>query len=247
MSSNNFRAANYCLAVLLAALAIPLCFVGDAKAASKGSMILFGSSSMNGSFGHLIADDFAQLGYRVIRHGYAAAGLARPDFRDLRKTLERLPIDQNTKSVLLYVGGNDAQSLWLHPEERPNGDADVPWVGWNDKRWPAIYTRRATEMIRSVCARGAQHVIVLPPADVTNPRLQERLDRVRSILRRAARATDCGHYVSTSGDAGQFHLVSEPLRAGDGVHMTHIGAVRVWKRVRDAILGLMSDSVASLH
>jgi len=204
----------------------------------KGSVLLFGSSSMNGSFGHLIADDLGRLGYQIERRGYAAAGLARPDFRDLQQTIAECRIDRSTAAVVFYVGANDGQSIWLPPEERVNPD-DPPWVGWHDDRWSAIYEQRATKLIKSVCARGARNAIVLPPADVPSARLQSRLDRIRPLLQRAARATDCGRFVPTAGDRGRFVIDGEALRSADSVHMTRPGAQRVWERIRHVILALM--------
>jgi hypothetical protein len=241
--SNPRRASTDCLAVLLATAAVAVALTWPApdivKAnVSQGSMVLFGSSSVNGRFGHLIEDDFSRLGFQVARYGYSAAGLARPDFLDLHLTLEKHPIDKTTKSVLLYIGGNDAQSIWLRPAERPGKGDDEAWVHWNDARWSSIYENRAIKLIRSVCSRGAKHVIVLPPADVTSARLQTRLDRVRPLLQRAAKATDCGRFVSTAGDRGRFFIDGEPLRAVDGVHMTRSGAQRVWNRVRETVIAL---------
>jgi hypothetical protein len=236
------HATNFWLATLCTsgALAIGLWAASDAKArVSKGSLVLFGSSSMNGRLGHLMADEFARLGFDVRRYSYAAAGLARPDFLDLFLTLEQSPIDATTSSVLIYVGGNDAQALWLRPQERTGKGDDAVWVSWHDERWSSIYESRATKLIRSVCARGAQHAIVLAPADVTSAHLQARLDRIRPILQRAARASACGRFVPTAGDRGHFGGDGEPLRTVDGVHMTRIGALRVWKRVRDTVLSLV--------
>jgi hypothetical protein len=206
--------------------------------------VVIGSSSVNGTFGRLIAADFKRLGYRVSRHGFPSAGLARPDFLDLRQTLDRMPLDRNTVGVLMYVGGNDAQALWSQPGDRiGNG----PWIRWQDARWSSAYETRASDLIGSLCDRHVQHAIVLAPADVVRPRLQARLERIRPALRRAAQGTSCGHFVSTAGDAERFDTDATSLRTGDGVHMTPAGAKRVWKRVRERVLGFMSDSVAQIN
>ncbi len=210
----------------------------DAKAAAdKGSVVIFGSSSINDSFGHLIAEDFARLGFDVVRRGYAAAGLSRPDFRDVNSKLKDLPINRDTRSVLLYFGGNDAQPLWLRRTERK--DASDEWVKWDDQRWSHIYEKRAEKLIDAICARGAHHVIVLPPADVRSTRMQHRLDRIRALQRVAAKASRCGRFVPTGGDRGELGAGPEPLRAEDGVHMSRQGARRVWKRIRTKVLELI--------
>lgn len=229
----------WCAAGLVAASAHGVAADAHAPPASApGSMVLLGSSSMNGIFGHLIAQDFTQLGFRVTRKGYSAAGLARPDFRDLARILSAFPIQPSDTSVLLYIGGNDAQSLWLRPEER-NANDSRPWVSWRDARWSAIYERRMIEMIDAACARGARHVFVLPPADVSREHLQARLERVRKLQQQAAAASQCGRYIATMGDRGHFVRRGQPLRATDGVHMNRSGAQRVWARARAQVFALL--------
>jgi hypothetical protein len=206
---------------------------------------LIGSSSINGAFGHVLAKDFAELGFQVTRRGYTSAGLARPDFRDMRELLAHIPISDVRTDILLYFGGNDAQSIWLRPNERLAWASERPWIAWNDVRWETIYEARAKELIDALCIRHARRVVVVAPADVKRPRLQARLPRIRASLRRAAAATMCGQYVSTAGDVNHFSARSHILRTRDGVHMTRTGAQRVWKRVRGqvvALLGAPGDS-----
>jgi hypothetical protein len=194
---------------------------------------------MNGPFGHLLANDFARRGFRVERHGYTSAGLARPDFRDVRAILDALTVDETPTTALLYFGGNDAQSIWLRPEERASGRDARPWISWNDIRWESIYESRAREVIEKLCARSVQHVLVVAPVDVRRKQLQARLPRIRRNLRHAAESSSCGHFVATSGDAGRFGP-GVHLRTPDGVHMTRAGAVRVWSRMRNQVVALSS-------
>jgi hypothetical protein len=205
---------------------------------AAGQMLVFGSSSVNGSFGRVIASELGRRGVSVVRRGYSAAGLARPDFHDMRETLGKIPLERGVHSVMLYIGGNDAQAIWLRPDERAGERRSDSWIWWNDERWSSVYQARAVGLIESVCARGVQRVIVVPPADVLSARLQSRLDRVRDLLRRAAESSACGRFVSTTGDWKFFALAGEPLRTPDGIHMTLAGALRVWHRMRDTVLKL---------
>jgi hypothetical protein len=208
----------------------------------KNTLVLFGSSSVNDAFGHLITEDFERLGFVVTRHGYASAGLARPDFRDLRDALAEVPLDDSVSTVLFYIGANDTQRLWLRPEERAQDAGEKgAWVRWEDERWSSVYSTRVADLIRSVCARGVKHAILLAPVDVTNAMRQARLDRVRQLQAQAAALSVCGEYVPTAGDSAVFRSVEQPLRTEDGFHMTHTGAERVWQRVRPMILSLLRD------
>jgi hypothetical protein len=236
------RALFACLATLSPIALTILCLSAEHVSADASSrMLLFGSSSVRGSFGRVVTEEMGRRGISVVRRGYSAAGLARPDYHDLRETLRTLPLEGTTRSVMLYIGGNDAQGIWLRPDERHGTRPSDMWIWWNDERWNSVYIGRAVALIQSLCARGMQNVIVLPPADVRSARLQSRLERVRAALRRATEATECGRFVSTAGDVRQLQtaeLAGEPLRTPDGVHMTTAGALRVWNRVRDTVMAL---------
>jgi hypothetical protein len=224
-------AASWSIALTLLCLS-----AAQVSAQPANRVLLFGSSSVNGSFGRVIVNEFAQRGISVVRRGFSAAGLARPDFRDLRETISTIPLERMTRTVVFYIGGNDAQGIWLRPEERKGDTPRDKWIWWNDDNWSAFYENRAVKFFQSICARG-QRIVVLPPADVRSARLQSRLDRVRHLLKRATQATTCGRFVPTAGDWKYLELAGEPLRTPDGVHMTLAGAMRVWNRVRDAVLG----------
>jgi hypothetical protein len=239
------RRALSSFALLLVASLAGFAIIGlsaDARAITKpapGKILLFGSSSINGAFGHLIASDFEQVGFDVTRKGISSAGLARPDFKDIPQILGGFPIRRTATSVLLYIGGNDAQSIWLRPDERTAEDVK-PWVYWKDERWPGIYQARMTTLLKSLCERGVQHVFVLPPTDVVLPRLQTRLERVRKLQQHAVKASQCGRFISTAGDhEKRFELGGQPLRAPDGVHMNRFGASIVWTRIRERVFSML--------
>jgi hypothetical protein len=250
MNLHQGRAWFACVAAVSPIVLALLCLSPAHASAQSGRMLLFGSSSVRGSFGRLIADELGRRGVSVVRRGYSAAGLARPDYRDLREMLRVMPLEQTIRSVMLYIGGNDAQGIWLRPEERTGARPSDSWIWWNDERWMSVYQGRAVAFIQSLCARGMQHVIVLAPADVRSQRLQGRLERVRQALRRATEATECGRFVATGGDLRSIEtaeLSGEPLRTPDGVHMTMAGALRVWNRVRDTVLAIARGGSRSLR
>jgi hypothetical protein len=207
----------------------------------RGDAVLVGSSSFNQSFGHLIARELAQRGFQVTRKGVSGAGLARPDLHDMHEVLETLPIGNNTAAVFVYLGVNDAQSVWLYPHERDaSGAASVPFGGSD---WEAVYGRRTHDFLERICQRGAQRAIVLLPVDVNRPDMQRRLDRVRELQVRAASQTSCAVVVSTAGDVGQFEVAGQAKRMADGYHMSALGAQIVWERIEPQVERLLDQGV----
>ncbi|MBX3197935.1 MAG: hypothetical protein KF894_07295 [Labilithrix sp.] len=212
--------------------------VASAAPKSKGHVVLVGSSSVNDAFGDVVVDALEREGYDVVRRGYPSAGLSRPDFRNMATELSSMRIGPSTDAVMLYLGGNDAQALWLEEKERSKGgDA---WIKWEEKGWSDVYERRVRQLVDGICARGARRVVVLPPADVVSAKMQRRLDRVRSLQQRAASTSKCGRAVATTGDEGALAADGTRLRGPGGVHMTHTGANRVWDRVSGRVLGFIA-------
>lgn len=207
------------------------------RSASPSEALVVGSSSMNQSLGHIITRELEQRGYRVTRKGVSAAGLARPDYRDMNEIVEDLPISDDTAAVFVYLGMNDAQALWLKPHERRAfGRQFLPW---SDARWDALYTRRARDFFERICQRGAQRTIVLLPVDVQRDRLQRRLKRIRTLQSQAASSSSCAVAVSTAGDMGRFEVSGVPMRLRDGLHMSFPGASAVWRRIQHQALRLV--------
>lgn len=211
-----------------------------AAAPIRGEAIVVGSSSMNQALGHLIARELEQRGYRVLRKGVSAAGLARPDYRDMNQVMDELPISSETAAVFVYLGMNDAQAMWLWPNERRAfGRQFLPW---SDSRWQGLYMQRAQQFFERICQRGAHRTIVLLPVDVQRDRLQHRLTRIRELQARAAAASSCAVALSTEGDLGRFEVGGIAKRKRDGLHLSPLGASAVWRRIESDALRLVGAS-----
>lgn len=205
-----------------------VCATAKPSSAVPRAMI-FGSSSVKGSLGRVIESDLRGHGYEVTRLGVVGAGLARPDYRDMRALVDTLPLAEGAAMVFVYLGVNDGQALWLRP-----GDRQRPgerWLPWSHPRWPTVYRRRAQRLYETLCQRGARQVVVLLPVEVTKPRLERKLERIRALQREAAERVPCAMAVSTKGEDG-FVADGKPTRLADGFHLTLVGARRVWQRVK---------------
>lgn len=192
-----------------------------------------GSSSVHQAFGRLISRELSKLGYRVQRKAVTSAGLARPDYRDMQRIVEALPIGEKTATVVLYLGTNDAQALWLRPRERTRPDRT--FLPWRHARWNTVYRERVRRLMERICQRGAGRALMVLPVDVRGSRLQRRLQRIRALQAQAAQQTSCGVALSTAGDEARLaSSTRSDLRHRDGFHMTAKGAKLVWDRIRGA-------------
>jgi hypothetical protein len=197
---------------------------------------------MNGPIAYLMADEFKNRGLKVERFARSSAGMSRPDFFDWMKEVRKVKINSNTQAIVVYLGVNDAQGIWLRKSERDGQGRRDKWVIWSDKRWGSIYRERVTRFTNLLCEKGAQKVIWLTPIDVKPKRLQKRLDRIRQMQEQGAAASKCGTAVPGSGDLRhilQGTKLGKAIRSHDGTHMTRKGSRVLWQRIGVRILSLV--------
>ena len=210
----------------------------DRPAEGDGVLVL-GSSSIRGNLGRTLERKLSRIGFDVFRQGVSSSGISRPDYFDWQARAKSVPVGPQTAAALLYMGVNDPQGIWMSPEEQRARGRKDRWIRWHEPLWDVIYRERVTQLIDTLCERGVRRVVVLTPADVRWRGLQERLVRVRRLQIEAARASQCGRAVSTSGDDLLLRDPEErksPLRMPDGYHLSTLGAERVWARVTPHLL-----------
>jgi lysophospholipase L1-like esterase len=157
----------------------------------------------------------------------------------MTQVLESLPIGESTAAVFVYLGVNDAQPLWLYPDER---DAyGVTLLPFGSPAWESVYARRTRDFYERICQRGAQRAVVLLPVDVNRGELHRRLERIRNLQTQAAARSSCAVALTTSGDLGNFEVDGAARRMPDGFHMSSLGARIVWERVRAQVVQLLSE------
>ncbi len=201
---------------------------------------VIGSSSVAGNLGRLMVDRLHRLGFDAKRHGASATGFSRPDFFDWWAEVDKLPLSDKVAGVLIYMGVNDPQGIWLHPGERKQVGKREVWLRFHEKGWGTIYRQRVTSLIDRICARGVRRVIILPPADVRGSWLHGKLRRIRRLQIAGAQASKCGAVVSAAGDTlflkDRFAERRDPRRMPDGYHLSTYGADIVWQRIRGHLL-----------
>lgn len=209
---------------LLAALLVPAGARGQEREA-----LLLGSSSVNGTVGRTLERELGAWGVHVRRRARSSSGFARPDFYDWHAQVDGLGALGRYSLIVIYAGGNDTQSLWLRPDERPTRRQQ--WLLWSDEdRWREIYAARVRGFVDALCAAGAPRVAVLLPANGGRYHWERRILRVRDSQSAGARASRCGTVI----DAGP-----ETLDAVDGVHLSWNGASRMWALVAEPFRELL--------
>lgn len=203
----------------------------------RGEVLLLGSSSVFGAFGHRVERELEERGYDVTVHGRSSSGFARPDFFDWQAKIGAIPVSRQTRAAIVYLGGNDAQGFRLRnqAERRKYKGRDL-WLRWKHRSWARAYADRVRAFGRKLCSRGVRRVVFVTPADVRDTWLRARLKRIRTAIRTGAKGVRCAKVISAAGDAAALagdrrRPKRKRLRGHDGAHMTRLGADRVWKRI----------------
>lgn len=216
----------YLIASLALALLLP---IGAFAQQAAMSVMIVGSSSVNGAFGRLIESELSKHGANVARHGKSSSGLARPDFLDWQSEIARLGNIQG-KVIVVMMGGNDTQSLTKRMPEaarrRPREEVEVQW---NDEAaWTNAYAGRMREFVDGLCRGGARRVVVVLPNNGDRARWAQKIARVQAAQAQGVRGSACGVMVDTR--------LGGTRETMDGVHLTRDGARDVYRHIETNLL-----------
>ncbi len=201
----------------------------------SGTILLVGSSSINGSLGEQFENGLRRLGYRVWRKGQSSSGFARPDFFDWNLEIAGKAPKKKVAGAIIYLGTNDAQAIRLRPGERKKLRHRGKWLRWDDRRWRRVYEGRVALFARALCARGVSRVLLVTPVDVRDGRLRARVERIRAAQARAARRVPCARALTGRGDLQRIlrehQAGGRRIRQPDGTHLTRYGSKKLWRRL----------------
>ncbi len=184
--------------------------------------------SLSIPLGKQLEDYFSKIpGIYFKRLGKVSSGLARPDFFDWERTLDKLAATMQPNTVLIMIGTNDNQSL-------KRGDGTT--VHFGEKAWDAEYKRRMNRLFE-LCAQNNPNVKIfwVGAPIMGRPDLTKDVERINHVVRSLCDAKPNCQFIDTwdalADEQGRFtnHIVDITgerirLRANDGVHLSLTGA-----------------------
>jgi hypothetical protein len=159
---------------------------------------------------------------RVIQAAVGDSGLARPDYYNWPAQLESLIQEYHPGALIVFIGGNDAQSFIQ------NGQ----YVGFGTAIWHRVYSARVAQMMSEALDAGARVLWVGMPI-MQDSGFSAEMQALNSIYQAEAAehpgvtyfsswpvfSGSNGQYVASSLIGGQEVLLRDP----DGVHIASGG------------------------
>ncbi|ARP98521.1 SGNH/GDSL hydrolase family protein [Pseudorhodoplanes sinuspersici] len=171
---------------------------------------------------------------KVIRFAKPATGLMRDDVYNWQSALKAFISKTKLNAIVVMIGGNDRQSIWLNGRRLPRGS----------KMWLTEYERRVARFMTTLAAVDAKVYWVGLPA-VRSAWMSRDYQGLNRIFRAQARkhgftyVSTWEHFLDESGGYTSFgHSldgVKRRLRKEDGMHFTNDGQLRLADIVAGAI------------
>lgn len=192
--------------------------------ASHPLTILEIGDSLGEDLGFGLGDDvFAEdPDVRVLQDAVGDTGLARPDYYDWPAHLAVELQDDHPGAVIIFIGGNDAQSF----------DQNGQYVGLGSSSWHRVYSGRVARVMKECLAAGARVLWVGMPI-MQDAGFATEMQMLNAIYKAQAAKFPGVTYVSSwrvlaSADgAFQESIVVDGqmqyLRTPDGVHIANYG------------------------
>jgi hypothetical protein len=193
-----------------------------------------GGSTMGSVLGPMLKTVFAEQKVEFSRWGKASSGLARPDFHDWPAEAPRLMKKHDPDIVVVSLGTNDYQPLWVEGN----------WVQQEDARWETLYGERVDALLEATAGKKKQRLVIWSGpyafegknANVRAPIVNRIMrERVEAFAKGGGKAIFHDAYAATSKDGKPLKKAklsskkggkAEDIRQDDGIHLT-AEAVRV--------------------
>lgn len=195
---------------------------------------VFGDSMADGLWAALYRDLGDLDGVDVVKFSEVSTGLSRYDYVDIQAKSTRQLAERPVDVAIILFGTNDAQAIVIDGQIHPFGS----------EGWKAAYARRVDNLIELMRSRGAEVYWVGLPR-MKSSGFDGRMAIINDVVE--ARMTALGvpwfdTVALTSNEAGGYEAYLSDdqgrrrlMRAGDGIHMSMSGYLRMADPVADRL------------
>ena len=195
---------------------------------------VFGDSMADGLWAALYRDLGDLDGVDVVKFSEVSTGLSRYDYVDIQAKSTRQLAEQPVDVAIVLFGTNDAQAIVIDGQIHPFGSDG----------WKAAYAQRVDNLVALMRSRGAE-VYWVGLSRMKSSGLDGRMTIINDVVEARMIALGVPYFDTvtlTSNEAGGYeaYLSDEDgrrrlMRAGDGIHMSMSGYLRMADPVADRL------------
>lgn len=205
---------------------------GDALADTAGhgeaqTILVLGDSLAEGYWQGLHRKLLGDPRFRILRESRHSTGLSRPDVFDWPAALPDLLTGQGIDVVVVVIGGNDLQALYLDGRRQ---------FTFGSESWDEHYAQRVETMMRALQDAGVT-VFWMGLPSVRDDDLAAQVRHLNDLYAHSAAQVGASFvplWDLTTDEDGQYATYlpdadgrSRQMRGDDGVHFTHEGYAMV--------------------
>jgi hypothetical protein len=195
---------------------------------------VFGDSMADGLWAALYRDLGDLDGVDVVKFSEVSTGLSRYDYVDIQAKSTRQLAERPVDVAIILFGTNDAQAIVIDGQIHPFGS----------EGWKAAYAQRVDNLVALMRSRGAEVYWVGLPR-MKSSGFDGRMTIINDVVEARMTALGVPYFDTvalTSNEAGGYeaYLSDEDgrrrlMRAGDGIHMSMSGYLRMADPVADRL------------
>lgn len=195
---------------------------------------VFGDSMADGLWAALYRDLGDLDGVDVVKFSEVSTGLSRYDYVDIQAKSTRQLTEQPVDVAIILFGTNDAQAIVIDGQIHPFGSDG----------WKAAYAQRVDNLVELMRSRGAEVYWVGLPR-MKSGGFDGRMTIINDVVEARMAALGVPYFDTvalTSNEAGGYEAYLSDddgrrrlMRAGDGIHMSMSGYLRLADPVADRL------------
>lgn len=203
---------------------------------ADGSLTIgvFGDSMADGLWSALYRDLGDLDGVDVVKFSEVSTGLSRYDYVDIQAKSTRQLAERPVDVAIILFGTNDAQAIVIDGQIHPFGSDG----------WKAAYAQRVDNLVELMRSRGAEVYWVGLPR-MKSSGFDGRMTIINDVVEARMTALGVPYFDTvalTSNEAGGYEAYLSDkdgrrrlMRAGDGIHMSMSGYLRMADPVADRL------------